>query len=608
MEEDADEKIVQETRLVIGVDFGTTFTDIDVLTDWAPQMQNEDKIPSVISYSDPSPERELQWGASVSPEAVTMIHTKLELDIHSVSEELDLTIRALDGMKNLHFQHIKSSRGIRGLPGYTHKSPEEIVTDYLTKVFESSEREVDKFAGGVRDSLATDIVVTIPTGWSYMAMNSTYRALTKSGFGPQSFPMLREVLFISEPEAAAIYTARSLKEEQGEDFLKENGYFVLCDAGGGTIDVVSYKVKQLQPTLQLQEIGYPTGRKAGSIFINAAFKVWLRKLLGEKYYSMIDPTMVMNKIASHTTEGKAMRQLMRAFDAIKTNFTGDSGEEFTLDLPEPLENLNIPGVVDFGLITLKGSQVERFFDACVEQVVDLIKGHMFQIEARGGRPKNVFLVGGFGESVYLQRQIEYTLSLWDIKLRRPNKSWTAVVQGAVISGIEKSSARNLRRAGSCRHHYGISLSKLFSDVYSPQQDLVVDKANGLAFAQGQLIWLLNKGDLVLHNQERKAEQDILLTFLQTEARRKVLPIYRYSDDDRPTRFRNAMEELYQVASLTIDLSNVDVKDFEFEKGHTRNLNTYKALVKLTLVLKNNRLKASIWWKGAEVAVQDGLPY
>lgn len=123
-------------------------------------MRNSDKVPSVITYSLPSSEREQQWGSDLSPEAVAMVHTKLELDVQNVADELDLIIESLEGMKNLHFDHIISSRGF---PAYMQKSPEEIVTDYLTKVFQFLLGNVESFASEWRCNLFTDIVATIPT-------------------------------------------------------------------------------------------------------------------------------------------------------------------------------------------------------------------------------------------------------------------------------------------------------------------------------------------------------------------------------------------------------------------------------------------------------------
>jgi hypothetical protein len=146
MEDGPEGYLVQERRLVIGLHYGTTFTrmlcswpehwvlnthkyllgiayatplattcalnEIDVVTNWGSQMDNHNKVPSVISHSEPSEAKEQQWGSSPSPYAITMVHTKLELDVHDVSEELNLILQSFDGMKNLHFQHIKASGGL----------------------------------------------------------------------------------------------------------------------------------------------------------------------------------------------------------------------------------------------------------------------------------------------------------------------------------------------------------------------------------------------------------------------------------------------------------------------------------------------------------------
>ena len=150
------------------------------------------------------------------------------------------------------------------------------------------------------------------------------------------------------------------------------------------------------------------------------------------------------------------------------------------------------------------------------------------------------MVGGFGQSVYLHRRVEYSLSLWNVRLRKPDDSWTAVAQGAVICGIEKSTTSSLRRASACRHSYGIKLNTLFSDVYNNERDIFID-SRGIPLAKAQLVWMLNKGDLCLFNEDREVEEDVLLEFSATSDKRRQLPIYRYSDDDRPDRYQNAQE-------------------------------------------------------------------
>lgn len=41
----------------------------------------------------------------------------------------------------------------------------------------------------------------------------------RAGFNKKTFPNLKDVMMVSEPEAAAIYTARHLKEDKETEFL-----------------------------------------------------------------------------------------------------------------------------------------------------------------------------------------------------------------------------------------------------------------------------------------------------------------------------------------------------------------------------------------------------
>ncbi len=60
---------------------------------------------------------------------------------------------------------------------------------------------------------------------------------------------------IKEPEAAALYTMHCL-----EFSLNVGDAFVVCDAGGGTVDLISYEVVGLSPSLQVKELVPGTGK------------------------------------------------------------------------------------------------------------------------------------------------------------------------------------------------------------------------------------------------------------------------------------------------------------------------------------------------------------
>jgi len=76
-----------------------------------------------------------------------------------------------------------------------------------------------------------------------------------------------------------------------------------------------------------------------------AFKRWLRGLIGPDHYQALDPNTVKGEITSHSVEGEAMRQLMESFDARKERFKGPSSGDIKLRLPEPKDDLTIPGKI-----------------------------------------------------------------------------------------------------------------------------------------------------------------------------------------------------------------------------------------------------------------------
>jgi hypothetical protein len=159
------EFFVQSTYYRIGVGYAFSDTDsaegqkIHPIRDWGSQQTDTSKIPSVISYSPCSDPNEQQFGYDLSPNAVVMVNTKLELDVQRSKEaELDLILQALDGMDNLSFDNVKKSNGH---PEYTWKEPEDIVADYLSKLFPYVNRVISKEAT-LRKSMKVDVVVTVP--------------------------------------------------------------------------------------------------------------------------------------------------------------------------------------------------------------------------------------------------------------------------------------------------------------------------------------------------------------------------------------------------------------------------------------------------------------
>lgn len=55
---------------------------------------------------------------------------------------------------------------------------------------------------------------------------------------------------------------------------------MVCDAGDGTVDLISYEITGLAP-LAVSESVSGTGDLCGSVFLNERFDAYIRKLLGD---------------------------------------------------------------------------------------------------------------------------------------------------------------------------------------------------------------------------------------------------------------------------------------------------------------------------------------
>lgn len=124
---------------------------------------------------------------------------------------------------------------------------------------------------------------------------------------------------------------------------------MLCDAGGGTVDLISYEVTEVSP-LKLKELVPGTGENcrlarkivtksavigglAGSLMLNKRFGEFVKNIVGEEEFFALQKT-------------KAFSQAMRTFDQeVKTSFKSDQDQSWYVSFPmarlkdDPVNNL-----------------------------------------------------------------------------------------------------------------------------------------------------------------------------------------------------------------------------------------------------------------------------
>lgn len=583
-------------RLVMALDYGTTFTGFcyavvgadgqnDFLVENWPSAGSQ-KVPSQISYS-PAPNGEHQWGFDIAPGSLNITWTKLELDDQKVPEELSMILRALDAMKDFNPAVIEQEHG---LPSYPALDPVDIAADYLRYVREYvRDHPPRQLPTALLSTLPIDLVVTVPAIWSNKAKNRTFQAISRAGFDKTNFPRLQDVFLVAEPEAAALYTIKTQFEIEGDKFMNPGDCFVLCDAGGGTVDLISYCVKQTIPSIELEEATWGSGDKCGATFIDRNFRKWLRNKLGPDIFKSLTGKFPEWDIGSHYAVGPDLQRLMQEFENIRERFISpdDQADEY-LNLPEPFNLLDDPARgISRGELRITGRDLEEMFEPCVTKVVDLVRRQIGLVSRSRNRVKYVFLTGGFGQSQYLYAAVDRLTDPLGIQTKRPgplephkrneqrNHCWSAVVRGAALRGLERG--HNLIQMRICRKCYGISISEPFSFFKHSEQDAYCDLFDGKKKASGQMKWLLKTGDALPASDGWHASTKFRTKFGQHDPRIFTICVVELDSVEAHQRYEDIQPDRMVRIELQYDLGTIDLNRFQTIRPSGREMYFYTDL-------------------------------
>lgn len=156
-----------------------------------------------------------------------------------------------------------------------NRDAQKLVANYLSALGEHLLYTLrQKLGESFVRNVPLEFILTVPAIWSDLAKSKTLDACQRAGGPFQNRP----ITLISEPEAAAIYTMHGL-DPHG---LQVNESFVICDAGGGTVDLISYTITSLKPILEIREASPGSGALCGSTFLNKRFEAFLRNRLGNE--------------------------------------------------------------------------------------------------------------------------------------------------------------------------------------------------------------------------------------------------------------------------------------------------------------------------------------
>ncbi|KAL6900333.1 hypothetical protein GGI43DRAFT_383813 [Trichoderma evansii] len=497
-----------DDRLIIAVDFGTTYSGIAYcfadqrdsspipIDNW-PGANGTDvpKIPTVICYDKQNPQN-FVWGGSVDPQADSISGFKLLLDLSQPRPE--------------YVPGINITKELQQLP----KTPIEITADFIGAIHNHAIEEITKkFPKDYVQLCRKEYIFSVPAVWSDAAKHATLKAAEMAGLTP--------VQLIKEPEAAALWTTKKLKVA-----LNSGDVFVVCDAGGGTVDLVSYEVETTSPKLQVKEVVPGTGGMAGSLHLNKRFECTVKELVGEEQWS-----------ALHSSKGFQMASSLFEKE-IKKGFKGDSDDD-CFDDDEFYVNFYPARLADNPDRGLESNTEDLMdiFNPVIDDILKLVDEQVERVKIKkGGQgPKYIFLVGGFGSNRYLMKRITNTYS--NIEVLQPPDAWAAIAKGAALS---RMSSETTVTSFSSTRHYGTKVWDDYDEIEDrgrPFEESIDDR-----ILTEKMMWYIHRGDNL--SKSIRIPFTLYSTFTQDDFDSGYLWSY--------SKFYESQEEYVQATSWIID--------------------------------------------------------
>lgn len=327
-----------------------------------------------------------------------------------------------------------------------------------------------------------------------------------------------------------------------------NDMVQVCDAGGGTVDISSYTIRELHPQIRVEQTGEVDGDLYGSSFIDKAFRDYIASLLGE---ATIRSLLPLERDA-----------LTDQFILAKEAFTNTEPAHIRL----PRDNMNCPGQVS-GYLPISPEKMRTMFERPVAETCELVRRTILRCAQKGHIINFVFLVGGFGTSPYLKQRLEETIqtirlgAVAPIIVIRPSDAQQSVVLGCLATQLQRIRLEEdpvkIRLA---RAHYGLLSMRRFDWNIHGEHERYVHPITGEELARDQITWFIAKGDAI-HGLTKPIDKDLVRTF------KKVASVWtetlvRFNGDVAPDRLDAGVEV---VCKLESDLRSCEVAEFEKRK-------------------------------------------
>ncbi|KAI1372164.1 hypothetical protein F4677DRAFT_463469 [Hypoxylon crocopeplum] len=533
-------------RLVIGIDFGTTYSGIAwaqserpdrniLINDWPSSRMNgagvlSPKVQTKLRYLNDRGS-EFEWGFQIQDDAQPQqILSLFKLGLGQ--GKLRSSAEAVG--KSLNFRNVDQN-----------------ITDYLSGLFQHFVNIIRRQMGtGILEYAPVQFILTVPAIWSDYAKQRTLEAFERI----PSLPKGHSTTLLSEPEAAAIAALQEISRHN----LTVNDSFVIVDAGGGTVDLITYTITALHPVLEVVEATEGTGDFCGSSRLNDRFA----ELLISRFRDVAGWNQdILNDALEHFESNTKRRFTMNALACDQSFAVPVRGLGYNAEL----------GIHKAGRLSLRSDELHMLFEPDVLRIIQLVKE---QIALANVKIQKILMVGGYGSSMYLRERLHIAIQEdasmgKNIEILQPPNSWTSVVSGAVMKGLSLANPTNydvpIVKARTARKHYGYVLGVEFDDIehQTIRPKRYYDGRRGVWRVEA-MHWIIKRGKLV--SEDTPFLKTLIDSRPVSSGRRREMVMQVYADqvsDEAPLAQNSNVQLLCRV---TANLDHIPDDQLDKELG------------------------------------------
>ncbi|CUA69590.1 hypothetical protein RSOLAG22IIIB_08597 [Rhizoctonia solani] len=367
------------------------------------------------------------------------------------------------------------------------KQPIDAIIDFLSCLWGYAKQQITREIAAVADLNTADVWLTVPAAWDAKGCDMMREAAIAAGL-VQSAAATKgkdknwkeRLRIITEPEAAAVHCAHLTNLHQ----LRPSQNFMICDAGGETVNLAIYKILGSLERLEIGEVCVQSGKNCGSLYLDLRFRDLVARML-EHHPAHTDPA--------------SLAYFQHAFsETDKLTFRGEEDDltPFQFNCFN-VEDPNDPAVgLINGELVIPGALLRtEVFDPVISEVLQLIEEQI----AKCNQPIHaLLLVGGFPGSEYLFKRVDQQFGSRISVIARPADADTATCRGAARYGL---SNRALVSSVIAPRAY-IMKVKLPADPEDWQKRPAYISQNnaGVLICENRLQYLVQKGAILRKGQ------------------------------------------------------------------------------------------------------------